>query len=51
MDYRSAYIRRSRKASRLKKRAATIGLLGVAACACVFALAMRETTPAAPKYW
>ncbi|WP_449405647.1 hypothetical protein [Massilia phosphatilytica] len=43
MDYRTAYIRRSRKGSRLKKRVAAIGLLGVAACAVVFALEMRES--------
>ncbi|KQV33785.1 PEP-CTERM sorting domain-containing protein [Massilia sp. Root335] len=50
MDYRTAYIRRSRKGSRLKKRVAAIGLLGAAACAVVFALEMRETAapPAAP---
>jgi hypothetical protein len=42
MDYRSAYIRRSRKGSRLKKRLAAVGLLGVAACAAVYALAMRD---------
>jgi hypothetical protein len=44
MDYRSAYIRRSRKGSRLKQRLAAAGLLGVAACAAVYALAMREST-------
>ena len=44
MDYRSAYIRRSRKDSRLKKRLAAIGLLGVAACAGLYALAMNEAT-------
>jgi hypothetical protein len=43
MDYRTAYIRRSRKGSRLKKRVAAIGLLGVAACAVLFALEMRAT--------
>jgi len=43
MDSRSAYIRRSRKGSRLKKRVAAVGLLGVAACAVLFALEMRET--------
>jgi hypothetical protein len=43
MDYRSAYIRRSRKGSRLKKRLAAVGLLGVAACAALFALEARET--------
>jgi hypothetical protein len=48
MDYRSAYIRRSRKGSHLKKRLAVVGLLGVAACASLFALTMRESaTPAA----
>ena len=47
MDYRSAYIRRSRKGSRLKQRLAAVGLLGVAMCAGLYALAMREsTTPA-----
>lgn len=46
MDYRSAYIRRSRKGSRLKQRVAAVGLLGVGACAALFALAMRA--PAAP---
>jgi hypothetical protein len=43
MDYRSAYIRRSRQGSRLKKRLAAVGLLGVAACAALFALEARET--------
>jgi hypothetical protein len=43
MDYRSAYIRRSRKGLRLKKRLAAVGLLGVAACAALFALEARET--------
>ncbi len=43
MDYRSAYIRRSRKDSRLKKRLAAIGLLGVAACVGLYALAMSES--------
>jgi hypothetical protein len=43
MDYRSAYIRRSRKGSRLKQRLAAVGLLGVAACAGLYALAMRES--------
>jgi hypothetical protein len=43
MDYRSAYIRRSRKGSRLNKRLAAVGLLGVAACAALFALEARET--------
>jgi hypothetical protein len=47
MDYRSAYIRRSRKGSRLKQRVAAIGLLGVAASAALFALAMQA--PAAPR--
>lgn len=46
MDYRSAYIRRSRKGSRLKKRVAAAGLLSVAACAVLYGLAVRE--PAAP---
>jgi len=44
MDYRSAYIRRSRKDTRLKKRLAAVGLLAVAACASLYALAMREST-------
>lgn len=44
MDYRSAYIRRSRKGSRLNKRLAVAGVLGVAACAAAFALAMRPST-------
>jgi hypothetical protein len=48
MDYRSAYIRRSRKGSRLNKRLAAAGVLGVAACAAAFALAMRPSAPAAP---
>ena len=43
MDYRSAYIRRSRKGSRLTQRLAAVGLLGVAACAGLYALAMRES--------
>jgi hypothetical protein len=46
MDYRSAYIRRSRKGSRLNKRLAVAGVLGVAACAAAFALAMRPSAPA-----
>jgi hypothetical protein len=46
MDYRSAYIRRSRQGVHLKKRLAAIGLLGAAGCATVYALAMRA--PAAP---
>ena len=46
MDYRSAYIRRSRKGVHLKKRLAAIGLLGAAGCAALYALAMRS--PAAP---
>jgi len=45
MDYRSAYIRRSRKDSRLEQRLAAAGLLGVVACAAVYALAMRESAP------
>jgi len=48
MDYRSAYIRRSRKGSRLNKRLAAAGVLGVAACAAAFALAMRPSAPSAP---
>jgi hypothetical protein len=44
MDYRSAYIRRSRKDSRLKQRLAAVGLLAVAACAGLYALAMNEAT-------
>jgi hypothetical protein len=47
MDYRSAYIRRSRKGVHLKKRLAVIGLLGVAGCVTLCALAMR--VPAAPE--
>jgi hypothetical protein len=43
MDHRSAYIRRSRKNSRLKRRVAAIGLLGVAACAGLYALAIGES--------
>ena len=43
MDYRSAYIRRSRKGSRLKQRLAAVGLLGVAACVGLYALAMSES--------
>jgi hypothetical protein len=46
MDYRSAYIRRSRKGMQLKKRLAAIGLLGAAGCVTLYALAMRA--PAAP---
>jgi hypothetical protein len=46
MDYRSAYIRRSRKGVHLKQRLAAIGLLGVAGCATLCTLAMRS--PAAP---
>ena len=41
MDYRSAYIRRSRKGVHLKKRLAAIGLLGAAGCAALYALACR----------
>ncbi|NIA54570.1 PEP-CTERM sorting domain-containing protein [Massilia sp. TW-1] len=48
MDYRSAYIRRSRKGLRLNKRLAAAGVLGVAACAAAFALAMRPSAPSAP---
>ena len=48
MDYRSAYIRRSRKGVHLKKRLAAIGLLGVAGCATLCALAMRAPTTPAP---
>jgi hypothetical protein len=48
MDYRSAYIRRSRKGSRLNKRLAVAGVLGVAACAAAFALAMRPSATPAP---
>ncbi|SDD96595.1 PEP-CTERM motif-containing protein [Massilia sp. PDC64] len=44
MDYRSAYIRRSRKGSRLKQRLAAVGVLGVAACAALYAFAMHEST-------
>jgi hypothetical protein len=46
MDYRSAYIRRSRKGVHLTKRLAAIGLLGAAGCAALYALVMRS--PAAP---
>ena len=46
MDYRSAYIRRSRKGSRLKKRVAAVALAGVAGCAGMFALAMGVFAPA-----
>ena len=45
MDYRSAYIRRSRKGSRLKKRVAAVALAGVAGCAGMFALAMGVFAP------
>ena len=48
MDYRSAYIRRSRKGVHLNKRLAAIGLLGVAGCATLCALAMRAPTTPAP---
>ena len=48
MDYRSAYIRRSRKGVHLKKRLAAIGLLGVAGCATLCALAMRAPATPAP---
>jgi hypothetical protein len=48
MDYRSAYIRRSRKGVHLKKRLAAIGLLGVAGCATLYALAMRAPAVPAP---
>ncbi len=44
MDYRSAYIRRSRKGSRLKQRLAAVGVLGVVACAALYAYAMHEST-------
>jgi hypothetical protein len=44
MDYRSAYIRRSRKGSRLKQRLAAVGVLGVLACAALYAYAMHEST-------
>jgi hypothetical protein len=43
MDYRSAYIRRSRKGSRLKQRLAAVGVLGVVACAALYAFAMSES--------
>ena len=46
MDYRSAYIRRSRKGSRLKKRVAAVAFAGVAGCAGLFALAMGDSAPA-----
>ena len=48
MDYRSAYIRRSRKGVHLKKRLAAIGLLGAAGCAALYALAMRSPATPAP---
>jgi hypothetical protein len=48
MDYRSAYNRRSRKGSRLKRRAAVFVLAGVAGCAALFALALRVAAPPAP---
>jgi len=48
MDTRSAYIRRSRKGSRLNKRLAAAAVLGVAGCASLFAFALGETAPAAP---
>jgi hypothetical protein len=48
MDHRSAYIRRSRKGVHLKKRLAAIGLLGVAGCATLCALAMRAPATPAP---
>ena len=41
MDYRSAYIRRSRKGVHQKKRLAAIGLLGLAGCATLYALAQK----------
>jgi len=49
MDYRSAYIRRSRKGSRLKKRVAAVAFAGVAACAGLFALAMGDSAPAVQR--
>lgn len=48
MDYRSAYIRRSRKGVHLNKRLAAIGLLGAAGCATLYALAMRAPAVPAP---
>ena len=48
MDYRSAYLRRSRKGVHLKKRLAAIGLLGAAGCAALYALAMRSPAVPAP---
>jgi hypothetical protein len=48
MDYRSAYIRRSRKGSRLKQRVAAIALAGVAGCAVLFALEMQDSPASAP---
>ena len=48
MDYRSAYIRRSRTSTRLKQRVAAAYLFGVAGCAALFALAVRGPAPAAP---
>jgi hypothetical protein len=46
MDYRSAYIRRSRKGWRLMKRMAVLAFAGVAGCAGLFALAMGDSAPA-----
>jgi hypothetical protein len=48
MDYRSAYIRRSQKSTRLKKRVAAACLFGMAGCVALFALAVREPAPASP---
>ena len=49
MDYRSAYIRRSRKGSRLKKRVAVLAFASVAGCAGLFALAMGDSAPAVQR--
>jgi len=48
MDYRSAYLRQSRKSTRLKRRVAAACLFGMASCAALFALAVRGPAPAAP---
>ena len=50
MDTRSDYIRRSRKGSRLNKRLAVTGVLGVVACASLFAYELGGIAPAeAPR--
>jgi hypothetical protein len=48
MDYRSAYLRQSRKSNRLKRRVAAACLFGMAGCAALFALAVRGPAPASP---